>query len=223
MIDVRLGAACALLSAALLAGAAGTAVRLRLPLGTPPFRPAATLAEIRGRRPALLLRQLLLLAATLLLFPVGPALGRVLDGAGRITEVAVAAWMAGTAVAVANDLLVVGALVWMIPFHSARDDAACDCLEGARGKMDAAVRATQLLGDALLIGIGAGVFALAIARTGALPVWSGWLGMVAAVLGGFVHRPAALLGRRGEVLRKMGAAGFVLFVLWLVAVGMTQR
>ena len=73
----------------------------------------------------------------------------------------------------------------------------------------------DLLGAALIPGIGAALFSAAILRTGFAPAWVAWVGFVAAVFGGW----GTLLVPLGELFELFELLGSVAWLVWMVAMG----
>ena len=70
-------------------------------------------------------------------------------------------------------------------------------------------------GAALGFGVAVPLFALAILRTGALPRWLGWLGLVVAVFAGWL----GLLGPASDVIERISVLGSIGFFVFMLAMG----
>jgi hypothetical protein len=74
---------------------------------------------------------------------------------------------------------------------------------------------TNYVGNALGWGVVVPLYAVAILKTGALPKWIGWLGLVVAFFAGWL----GLLAPASSVIEGLSAIGFVGFFIFLASMG----
>jgi hypothetical protein len=74
---------------------------------------------------------------------------------------------------------------------------------------------TNYFGDALGWGVAVPLYAIAILKTGALPKWIGWVGMVAAVFAGWI----GLFSPLSSVIDGLTFPGFLAFFVFMGSVG----
>ena len=75
----------------------------------------------------------------------------------------------------------------------------------------------NLVGNVLFVGIGVLLFSVAIIRTSVVPKWIGWLGVLVALVGGWLP----LLGPAFSVLEFIGLIGFFLSIAWMISIGVS--
>jgi hypothetical protein len=216
---IVIGAAAALLCPAALAsglviGSVYGASKQSLSFGA-----GELLGELNEKRVGYLFRQILFLMGTLFAIPLGLTLYQTLKGAGSFVRIAALAWNFGLILAILNDLLLIVTIAHLLPAYAVRTEASSPALEAIGNVFDRLIRYLQLAGDMLFIGVGVGLFAVAILQTGALHRSLGWFGLLAAVLAGWLNRPVKLLKTSGERLAPVGTFGFLLFMCWLIMVG----
>jgi hypothetical protein len=216
---VTIGAACAILCPATLASGLIVGSIYGLSTESLSFGTGEHLLRLNEKQFGYLLRQVLLLLGTLLAIPLGLTLYQILKAAGSYVGIAALAWAFGLILAILNDLLTIVMLAQLLPAYAISTSAERPALEAISSVFDPLIRYLQLIGDMLFIGVGAGLFAIAILQTVVLPGWLGWLGLLASVLAGWLNRPAKLFKAAGERLALLGTFGFLLFMCWLIMVG----
>ena len=73
----------------------------------------------------------------------------------------------------------------------------------------------DVVGGVLAGGVGVGLFSLAVLVTGVAPRWVGWLGVAAAVGGGFLTP----LAPASAVIEALNGLGALAFFIWMIVMG----
>ena len=101
--------------------------------------------------------------------------------------------------------------------ETAANSATGASLEVVADTMDTIGILADLVANVLIIGIGVLLFSVAVIRTSIIPKWIGWLGVLAAVVGGWL----SLLGPAFSVIEAISLIGFFLFLVWMVSMGIS--
>ncbi len=143
----------------------------------------------------------------------------VLRVAGALTWLGLAAWLTGLQLVMLEHILVLGIDSVLMPRYVAASEAVRPTLDVLASTLNGTRMLAALVGNTLALGVGVPVFSLAVLRTRLAARWISWLGLVAAVMtwvGIGAYSPGAPL-----VFSVAGQLGFVGFMVWLVAMGIT--
>jgi hypothetical protein len=184
-----------------------------------PLKDGRQLLSLSAKRSPYLTREVLFLLNPVFGLAEGFGLFLILRRAGTFVGWAAAAWFSGLTIGIVEDSLVVAVVGQLVPTYAAADAATRPALEAVAGTLDLAIRLMQLVANVLGIGVGMGLFAVAILRTSIAPVWLGWLGLSAVLLAGWFFGPLNLLAPRFRQLSEFSEFGFTLMVLWDVGMG----
>ena len=148
---------------------------------------------------------------------IGAALGlfQALRGAGDLMWIAVVAFVIGLLFVIVNSLIGLGIIYELAPDYVDASGAARLSLEVTADTLATIGVLADLVSSALTFGIGVLLFSLAILRTSVAPKWVGWLGVLVALLGGWL----ALIGPASEVFEIIGFIGFIGFWVWMIVMG----
>ncbi len=148
---------------------------------------------------------------------IGAALGlfQALRGAGDLMWIAVVAFVIGLLLVIARSLIGLGLIYELAPDYVDASGAARLSLEVTADTLSTIGVLADLVANALTFGIGVLLFSLAILRTSVAPKWVGWLGLLVALLGGWL----SLIGPASEVFEIIGFVGFIGFWVWMIVIG----
>ena len=136
---------------------------------------------------------------------------------GRVLLIAVVAMIIGSVFLSASWLIEAANASEVAPSYLAADESARPAL----GVLAFTLRQVQLLlrafGDVLAFGVGVGLFAIASLRTPLVPTWIAWVGIVAALLGGWLA-PLVPVSQVFEI----SGVGILFLVVWTPAMGVTM-
>ena len=165
-------------------------------------------------------------AATVLwLFVLGPVLAiaaalgffQALRGAGDLIWIAAVVFVVGAFLVVARSVIELAVVYELAPAYVEADASTKSALEVVGDTLESARVIAGAVSDALNFGIGVLLFSLAILGTAVVPKWVGWLGIVVAVLAGWL----SLLGPAISVFEVIGLVGFIGFWVWMIAMGVS--
>ena len=155
---------------------------------------------------------------TLLSFPVGLALFLLLKDRGEMLWFALAGWVVGHVVVLFGDLTRLTITYKLAPSYAEASDAVKPGIAAVAEAMQfVAEDLTPSVGGLLAVGVGVAIYSVAIlgSRSTIMPKWSGWLGLVAAVLMGWI----GALGPVSDAFLALWFIGFMAFVIWVVSMG----
>ena len=164
-------------------------------------------------------------ATALWLFVLAPFLGivaglgiyKVLSDQGNLMQVAVVLLVVGLIFVTGRGLIDLATIYELSPGYAdaAVGSATRATLEVMTDTLQTLGIVTDLIGGALALGIGVLFFSLAVLRTSFAPKWIGYLGLVSALLGGWI----SLLGPAATIFEIIGFVGLIGFAVWMIAMG----
>ena len=167
------------------------------------------------------------IATALWLFVLAPvllmvaALGfyQALRQGGSLMQVAVVTIIAGSLFGISRSLIDIATVYELSPAYAKAEVGSSTraTLEVVTETLGTLGILADLVANVLIVGIGVLLFSLAVLRTSVAPKWVGYLGLVAAVLGGWLP----LLGPALSVFEAIGFIGLVVTFVWLVSMGVT--
>ena len=157
---------------------------------------------------------LFMLAAT---FGLAAALGffQALRQAGALVWLATLFFEVGTLMVFAFTSIFLAMTYELAPAYLEATGATKSALEATGDTLGQLGDLTNLISGALSWGLGVLLFSLVILRTSVVTKWIGWLGILVAILGGWL----ALLGPTSDVFETIGFIGFIGFWVWMIAMG----
>ena len=166
-------------------------------------------------------------AVALWLFVLGPMLAlmgvlglyQALRDQGSLVRVAAVFFLLGVPLALSRVFLELGVVYELAPryIETAANSATSASLVVVADTIRTVGILANLVGNVLLFGIGVLLFSVAIIRTSVVPRWIGWLGVLAAVVGGWLP----LLGPAFSVIEFIGLIGFFLSTAWMISMGVS--
>ena len=176
------------------------------------------LVVVNGGRAAFLASGWVILLVPVLAIAAVLGLYYALRQAGHLLWIAVVASVSGALLVQVSHIIPL-AMAWeLAPGYVAASDATKPALEVIARTLAMSSQLMNTVGDTLFLGVGILLFAISILRTSVLPKWTGWLGLVPAVLWGWL----GLLNPISDVIEGIGTIGFLAFFLWMVAIGVTM-
>lgn len=158
----------------------------------------------------------LIVLAAVVLAIAGLALFEALRDAGSLMRLALLAFVGGSLLALLRNVLWLALVYELAPAYA---DATGDARSTLEAIGDTWLMFGLLMGDlmggVLAGGVGMLLFSLGILRTRVAAPWVGWLGVAAAVLGGWF----TLLVPVSEVFELINFIGVIALVIWMVAIG----
>ena len=154
-------------------------------------------------------------AASLLSMVVAISLYQVLRDAGAVLWIGLAAWFVGLLFIIAADLTEISMAYELAPSYV---DAGIDtkpALAIMASTLELRNDLARLIGNWLFLGIGLGMFSVATLRASILPTQLGWLGVAAALLGGWL----ALFGPLSSAIGAVVLVGYICFMAWMLLMG----
>ena len=142
----------------------------------------------------------------------------VLRGAGPLMIVAPVTGIVGLVFVTFSHVVPIVMAAELVPDFTGADASARAGLQTTGDLMAGMALATNYVGDVLAWGVAVPIFALAVLRTGALPRWIGWLGILVGVVGGWI----GALGLASSTLEDVSALGFLAFFVWMAAMGIAM-
>lgn len=139
----------------------------------------------------------------------------VLRDAGPIMIIAPIAGVVGMTLVTISHLVPIAMAYELAPGYTEADGATQAALALTSDTLASISLLTNYVGNALGFGVTVPLFAFAILRTGALPKWIGWVGVVTAVFGGWL----GLLGPASSVIEGIATIGFLAFFVFMVSMG----
>ncbi|MBI4299249.1 MAG: DUF4386 family protein [Chloroflexi bacterium] len=173
------------------------------------------LLNINKYRTTLLTVLWLSLAGKVLAFFVAIGLYQLLHKEGSLLWIAAALWVAGVLFNVISDIVSIGVAWELAPGYAKAAAADKPILEVVARTVFRVGDLATIVGNVLSWGIGLALFAVAILRTGVIPRWIGWLGVIPALIGGWLP----LLEPLSDIIKSVGFFGFFIFLMWLIIIG----
>ena len=167
------------------------------------------------------------IAAALWLFILAPflalmgilGLNQALRDQGNLVRVAALFFVLGLPLGLFRAFLDLGTVYELAPAYAATaaNSNTSASLIIVADTMDTIGVLADLVANVLILGIGILLFSVAIIRTSVIPKWIGWLGVPAAILGGWL----SLLGPAFSVIEDIAFVGFLIFLVWIICVGVS--
>ena len=149
-----------------------------------------------------------------LLIPAALGLFQALRVAGTVLWIALVAMFTGALLWLGAAIINLSIVYELAPGYVEASDATKPALAVIASTLDRIHDVANDVGSVLLRGIGVLLFTLAILRTSIIPKWVGWLGLPSVVLVWLSTLDPVL-----ETLSVLDDIAFVLFMVWLVAMG----
>jgi hypothetical protein len=141
----------------------------------------------------------------------------VLRDAGRVMVIAPIVGVVGLTLVTISHILPLAMAYELVDAYTAADAATRASLAATFDTLASLALVTNYLGNALGWGVTVPLYAIAILRTGALPPWVGWTGLVAAVFAGWL----GLLSPASSVIEGLSSIGFIAFFVFMAGMGIT--
>ena len=164
-------------------------------------------------------------AASLWLFVLGPFLGlmgvlglyQATRDRGNLIREEALFFVLGIPLALSRVFLDLGVVYELAPAYAtaAANSATSASILVLADTIDTIGVLADLVSNVLILGIALLLFSIAIIRTSVMPKWIGWLGVVSAIMGGWL----SLLGPAFSVFEIVTLIGFLLFMVWIISVG----
>lgn len=139
----------------------------------------------------------------------------VLRAAGPVMIVAPIAGIVGMTLVTISHVLPIAMAYELVPGYTEASGATREALTVTADTLASLSLLTNYTGNALGWGVAVPLYAIAVLKTGALPRWIGWVGLVAAVFAGWL----GLLGPAWSVIEGLTSIGFVAFFVFLASMG----
>ena len=166
-------------------------------------------------------------AGALWLFVLGPLLAvmavlglyQAVRGQEGLVRVAAVFFLLGIPLVISRVFLDLGVVYELAPAYviSAANSPTSSSLLVVADTIKAIGILASLVGNVLFLGIGVLLFSVAVIRTSVVPRWIGWLGVLAALVGGWLP----LLGPAFSVIEFIGLIGFFLSIGWMISIGVS--
>lgn len=114
-----------------------------------------------------------------------------------------------------SDLIPIAMAYELVPAYTAADAAGRESLAATSDTLAMTCLTTNYAGNALNWGVAVPLYAFAVLKTGIVPRWIGWVGLVAAVFGGWL----GLLGPAWSVIEGVSTIGFLAFFVFMASMG----
>ncbi len=173
------------------------------------------LLDVGNNRTAFLTAMWFLLLYPVLLMPAALGFYQTLRQAGALLWIAVAAIFTGALLFIGASMTLIGVAYELAPGYVEASDASKAALALMASTLGGTAHVALSVAYLLSLGIGVGLFALAILRTSVVPKWVGWLGLVVVLIGAW---PQALRSV-SPVFTGIGFLGLLAFLVWMVVMG----
>ena len=158
----------------------------------------------------------LIVLAAVVLAIAGMALYEALQHAGSLMRLALLAFVGGALLALIRNVLWLALVYELAPAYADATGEARSTLEAVGDTwLMFGFLVGDVMGGVLAGGVGVLLFSLGILRSRVAAPWVGWLGVAAAILGGWF----TLLGPVSEVFELINFVGLVAFIAWMVTIG----
>jgi len=173
------------------------------------------LLDVGNNRTAFLTAMWFFLLGSVLLTPAALGFYQALRQAGSLLWIAVAAIFTGALLFIGAFMTPIGVAYELAPHYVEASDASKPALALMASTLGGTAHVALSVAYLLSLGIGVGLFALAILRTSVVPKWVGWLGLVVALIGAWpqAFRPVS------PVFSFIGFLGLLAFLVWMVVMG----
>ena len=158
---------------------------------------------------------MILVIAPILLAIAGLAFFHALRGAGSAMWVALVAFSGGGLLIVYRGLVYLAITYELAPAYANATGETKSTLAVVDDTLETFAAGADMIGAALIAGIGVALFSAAILRTKVAPAWVAWLGFAVAILDGWF----TLLGPAAEIFEIITFIVFPGFWVWMVAMG----
>jgi hypothetical protein len=138
-----------------------------------------------------------------------------LKQAGSLLILAPIVGVVGLTLVTISHLVPIALAYEFVPGYVAADETAKTSLAVTFDILASLSLILNYVGNALGWGVAIPLFALAILRTSAVPRWIGWLGLIVAVLAGWL----ALLAPASTVIEGVSVVGFLAFFVFMLSMG----
>ena len=206
---------------AILAGILGVAGIVVITVGIPDLKSATGaltyLPILERNKETIAVGLWLFVLAPLLAIFAGLGFYQALREGGELMIVAVAMFVIGLLFIITRGFIELATVYGLSTGYAAADagSATRATLEIVAETFRTLGTLVDLVGEALSAGIGVLLFSLAILRTSVAPKWIGYLGLVVALVLGWLP----LLGPALPVFKGIGLIGFFAFIVWIVSMG----
>lgn len=139
----------------------------------------------------------------------------VLGKAGPVMIVAPVAGVVGLTLVTISHLVPIAMAYELAPAYAQASDATRAAVAVTSDTLASASALINYAGNALGWGVAVPLYAFAILKTRALPRWIGWLGLVVAVLAGWL----GLAAPASNVVAGVSSLGFVAFFVFMASMG----
>jgi len=158
---------------------------------------------------------MLLIVMPLLLAVAGLGFFQMTRFAGTWTWIALFAFLGGASLIIYRGAIWLAVSTVLAPAYNAAADASQSNLAAVGDTLERFALVADMVGGVLVAGIGAPLFSVAAVRDALIQRWVGWLGLMVAVLGGWM----TLLTPFSELAGLVSFVGFVGFWIWMAAMG----
>jgi hypothetical protein len=141
--------------------------------------------------------------------------GVLRGGPGDVIVLAPVLGTVGLTLVTVSHLLPISLAYEFVPSYTVARSTAQPTLAATFDTMAATALVTNSAGNFLGFGVAVPMFAVAILKTGRLPRWIGWLGLLVGVLAGWL----GLLTSVSEVFEGISTIGFLGFFVFMVGIG----
>lgn len=173
------------------------------------------IADVRGGGDLFFVGAWLGVFAGLFLLVAFVGLYDALQEAGPLMIIAPIAGAVGMTLVTISHVIPVAMAYELAPGYTEANGATQAALAVTNDTFASASLLTNYIGNALNWGVAVPLYAAAILKTAVLPRWIGWLGLVAAVFGGWL----GLLGPASDLLEAATSIGFVAFFVFMASAG----
>lgn len=157
----------------------------------------------------------LLVVLPLLLAVAGLSFFYALRRTGSLMWIAMAAFVGGAFLIIYRGFVWLAVIYELAPAYVAAPEGTKSALAVVGDTLEMFAFMADLIGAALVAGIGVLLFSLALSRSAIAPRWVGRLGIFAAISGGW----GTLLGPASEVFELISLVGALAFWIWMAAMG----
>ena len=139
----------------------------------------------------------------------------VLRDAGKVFVIAPVLGAVGLTLVTFSHLVPIAMAYELVPAYTGATTAEQVTLDATFDTFAATALVTNSAGNFLGWGVAVPLFAVAILRTGALPRWIAWLGLLVGVLAGWL----GLLSPASSVIEGISSIGFIGFFVFMLSMG----
>ena len=216
---VRVGGVCAILVvASFIAAIVVQFVIGDLGPGDLARNPGQSLLDVDRDRTAFVTFEWFFLLAAVLLIPVALVYQQGHSSTRASIRRSVAALFTGAVLLIAASVTLIGVAYELAPDYVEASESTRPALAAMASTLGITALIEIRLGYLLSLGIGVGLFAIASLGTSVVPRWIGWLGLMAALLGGLLRALAPV----SDVFGNIGFLGFLAFLVWIMAMGVVM-